>query len=70
MGISGFNQEVTNMADNKSETWNLIVTAPVDDRNRLVIPKTVAEHAELKDGDLVTFVITQIHRKEAQTVNV
>jgi bifunctional DNA-binding transcriptional regulator/antitoxin component of YhaV-PrlF toxin-antitoxin module len=49
----------------KSETWNLTITAPIDERNRIVVPKTIAEHATLKDGDIVTFVITQIHRKEA-----
>ena len=47
-----------------SETWNLYFTVKVDERNRIQIPKDVAERAELKDGDLASFVLTQIVRKE------
>jgi AbrB family looped-hinge helix DNA binding protein len=47
-----------------SETWNLSFTVTVDERNRIQIPKDIAKRAELKKGDLVSFVLTQITRKE------
>ena len=51
----------------KSETWNLTVTARVDDRKRLMIPKAVADVPKLSEGDIVTFIITQINRAELKS---
>jgi bifunctional DNA-binding transcriptional regulator/antitoxin component of YhaV-PrlF toxin-antitoxin module len=50
------------MVDSKSETWNLPVTARVDDRNRVTFVKAVADTLRLKEGDVISFVVTQINR--------
>jgi len=49
-----------------AETWNLFFSAKVDERNRIQIPKDIADTAKLIDGDLLSVVITQIHRKEVK----
>jgi bifunctional DNA-binding transcriptional regulator/antitoxin component of YhaV-PrlF toxin-antitoxin module len=48
----------------KTITWNIPFTVKVDERNRVQIPKDVAETAELQEDDSVTLVLTQLHRKE------
>ena len=51
----------------KEEIWNLTFTAKVGSQNRIVIAPNIVEVAELKEGDIVSLTLTQVHRKEVET---
>jgi AbrB family looped-hinge helix DNA binding protein len=63
-GVQWGNERRANLMA-KSIIWNIPFTVKVDERNRVQIPKDVAETAELKEGDSLSLVLTQVHRKEA-----
>jgi hypothetical protein len=47
------------------ETWNLTFTARIGSQNRVIVPPIIMEKAKLKEGDVGTFTLSQIIRKEA-----
>jgi hypothetical protein len=48
----------------KEETWNIIFTAKIGSQNRIVVAPNVVELADLKEGDIISLKMFQVHRKE------